>query len=364
MQPAPPDTTQIAAVIIQTLTAEAATETAARVQILPHPVFFLSARGGNAQIWRLEQDGQTLTQVTHETEPISALDVSRVDGSVAYISANQLAIHSVDGSEQLLVDQSDVNPTDNDYAARDRVSDPLFSPDGRVLAYGLNGIWLLDLDSGEASQLLENRNDQEKELYFPLAWSPDGQKLLISISSQESVLLGVLVPGEGPDLLRFEPEGLICCHISWSTDSQSVLVASPYLGLTEAGLWRYDASTGKGTRLIGENELYEFVGWPLELSNGDLQFFYSSSADIPQGEPPLYAMRAAADGISGRIQIREDALNISEALWAEDGSLALIVQSVPDGGGSGPLVLVHGDGRQLQVLVDTASHLHWAGWFQ
>ena len=360
VQLAPPDTTQIAAAVIQTLTAEAAAENAASEQILPHPVFFLSARGSTVQIWRLDRDGQTITQVSQGSAPISAFDVSRVDNSVAYISANQLAILDiVSGDIQLLVDESDANATSEDYAAEERVSDPLFSPDRSVLAYGLNGVWLLDLDRGESSHLLKNSVSQDQELYSPLAWSPDGRKLLISISSQESVLLGVLTPGEGPELIRFESEGLICCHVSWSADSQSVLVASPYLGLTEAGLWLYDAATGEWTRLIGEDELYEFVGWPLDLPNGDLMFFYSSSADVPQVEVPLYALRAAADGISGRIRIREDALNISEALWAEDGSLALIVAARPDGGGSGPLVLVHGDGRQLQVLVDSASNLHW-----
>jgi hypothetical protein len=136
-------------------------------------------------------------------------------------------------------------------------------------------------------------------------------------------------------------------------------VASPYLGLIDSGLWRYNAQSGERITLIGgETGLYEFAGWPLQLANGDLRYFYSSSTDVPGGDVPLYMVASGPDGVSDRTQLRADAFSIREALWAEDGSLALIMSAVP-GDLSGPVIVAFADGSQLQPLLEEAWQLGW-----
>jgi hypothetical protein len=66
------------------------------------------------------------------------------------------------------------------------------------------------------------------------------------------------------------------------------------------------------------------------------------------------------DGLSDRTQLRPDAFsNLVEVLWAEDGSLALVVQAGPDGGPAGSVLLAASDGRQLRLLLDGARMLRW-----
>jgi WD40 repeat protein len=335
--------------------------------ILPHPVYFLSYRSGSAQVWRLEADGVTLSQVTDETDGVDSFDASRVDGRVAFVTNNQLYIaNSGGGVRTLLVDNSAANTEAVDFYYRQRISSPRFSPDGRFLAYAFDGLWILDLTTNESVHLINNEigegdegNPILEKFFGPQLWAPDSAKVLLEIGYQEAGTLAILNPNADPLVTEFESSGIVCCQAAWASDSGSILVASPYIGLVDSGLWRYDAQTGEESTLIGSgSELYEFAGWPLELANGDLQYFYTSSPNIPDGDVALYMVRSAADGVNGRVQLRADAFVIREALWAEDGSLALIVQATT-ASQSGPVVLARSDGTQLQVLLDEGRDLRW-----
>jgi hypothetical protein len=183
--------------------------------------------------------------------------------------------------------------------------------------------------------------------------------VLLEIGYQEAGTLAILDPNADSLVTEFESSGIVCCQAAWAPDSASLLVASPYIGLVDSGLWRYDTQTGEESTLIGSgSELYEFAGWPLELANGDLQYFFTSSPNIQDGDVALYMVRSAADGVNGRAQLRADAFVIREALWAEDGSFALIMQAIA-GSQSGPVVLARSDGTQLQVLLDEGRDLRW-----
>jgi hypothetical protein len=335
--------------------------------ILPHSVYFLSDRSGSAQVWRLEADGATIAQVTNEGEGVEGFDASRVDGRVAFVTNNQLYIANSDGGVRtLLVDNSAANTEAADFYYRQRIGSPRFSPDGRFLAYAFDGLWILDLTTNEAVHLINNEigesdngNPIPEKFFGPQLWSPDSTKVLLEIGYQEAGTLAVLDPSADPLVTEFESNGIVCCQAAWATDSQSILVASPYIGLIDSGLWRYDAQDGEESTLIGSStELYEFAGWPLQLANGDLQYFYTSSPNIPDGDAALYMVRSAADGVNGRAQLRADAFVIREALWAEDGALALIVQAT-GGSQTGPVVLARSDGTQLQVLLDEGRDLRW-----
>ncbi len=338
--------------------------------LLPHSLYFLSSRSGSQQVWRLDADGIGLHQITNEAIAVDGYDVSRADGTIAYVSGNQLYLINSEGSQRrLLVDNSAADRDAEDFFYTQSISKPSFSPNGETLAYAQNGIWTFELATSQAMQLLTNQLETfddgsvlPDELYFPQEWGPDNSRLLISVAQGEGGTLAVLDPASDPPLTRFDSLGVFCCQAAWAPDSGSVLVASPYLGLVDAGLWRYDARSGAQSTLLEtvSADLYQFAGWPLQAANGDLYYFYTSSADIPEGDQPMYMVHSGADGNSGRAQLRSEGFSLVDALWAEDGSLVLIIQVGTGGSGnSGPVMLAFSDGRQLIGLLDEAHQLRW-----
>ena len=363
----------VSTAVAGTLAAEGAdpqaSTTPAYAITLPRPVFFVSGSGGAAQIWRLETDGTTQIQITDEPMTIDGYDISLIDGSIAYVTDNQLYLVDADGSNRrLMVDNAAADPEAEDYFHRQRISDLRFSPDGRMLAYALNGVWILDLTTNQATQMLMNELEETEEgifpeaFYVPLLWAPDEERLLVTVGSSQGSSVSILNVKAGQFVTDLESNDVLCCQVSWTPDGSSVLVASPYIGIIEPGLWRYDAETGKRKTLagFGDDGLFQFVGWPLQLTNDSLRYFYTSSTEIPAQDLPLFMMSSDLDGETNRVQLRPDSFsNIGEVLWAEDGSLALIVQLKPSGGTSGSVILAYSDGRQLQNLLIEAQQLRW-----
>ncbi len=337
--------------------------------VLPHPVYYLSRRSGSKQVWRLEADGVTQTQITTETADVLIFDVSRADSSIAFVTQNQLyLVESDGGNRRLLVDNAAADSQAADFYYSQRLSDPLFSPDGRFLAYSYDGVWILELASFQAVHFVENQLENSEDgskverFYAPLSWAPNSQRLLLSLGGSETSTLGFLNPGAEPLVTEVENNaGLVCCQAAWAPDSNSVVVTSPYIGLVVPGAWRYDAATGARNPLLHSGDgLFHFAGWPLLTADGSLFYFYASSAEVPDGDVPLYMVRSGLDGLSERTQLRPDAFsNIGEMLWAEDGSLALVVQVGADGGSAGSVLLAASDGQQLVLLLDEGHMLRW-----
>jgi dipeptidyl aminopeptidase/acylaminoacyl peptidase len=366
-----PSTEEIVTAVVGTLTAEASSLPPATVSppILPHSLYFLSDRSGTSQVWRLNADGVTLTQMTQAAVTVNDFDVAQADGSLAYVSNNQLVLLTKDGQQILLVDNSAANSEAPDYYYNQLIKVPRFSPDGKTLAYALDGIFFYDLANAKTTQVLPNDLETQddgsvsaKELYIPLEWSPDSTRLLIDIAYGEGSLLGVLHPGGDPLFIRLQSSGSFCCQIAWAPDSRSVLVASPYIELFESGLWRYDANTGGESALIDgySDSVYNFVGWPIQLADGNLRYFYTSSTELPQGDQAFFMVSSKGDAVSVRRQLRPESFNVTDALWAEDGSFVLLVQPGQAGSGnSGAVVLVYSDGRNVLGLLDQAREPRW-----
>jgi hypothetical protein len=144
------------------------------------------------------------------------------------------------------------------------------------------------------------------------------------------------------------------------------VVASPFLGYIDSGLWRIDTITGKATELIpatSPDETLNFAGWPVVLDNGDLRYFYTNTPSFPTGDVPLLMVNSASDGVSGRTILRlENWLNY-EVLWAENGTLALAVQPITgeDAGWprTGPIVLIPPSEDPVIPLGINGYQLQW-----
>lgn len=339
--------------------------------VLPATLLFLSERSGSAQIWQLARDGETQKQLTDEVAGVEGFDVSPADGSLAYVSGNQLYLRAADGSNRrLMVDNAAADRSAAEYFSTQRISNPRFSPDGRYLAYAYAGLWILDLGSNQAVHLLNNEIDAESEAlqtyYVPLAWAPNSQQLVLASGGPAGAANSsrLVFVNPGADTLTTTAQtgvGPACCHAAWTPDSAGLLLASPYTGLLEPGLWRYDPLSGERSSLLaGEEGLLELAGWPLQTAEGELYFFYASTADLPAGDLPLFMVRSPADQPTERELLRAEAFtNMGEALWAQDGSLALVVQVRPEGGRGGAVLLAYSDGRQPQRLLEDGYALQW-----
>jgi len=340
--------------------------------LLPRPLYFLNNGnpGGLLQIFRLERDGKTIHQITFEPAAVDTYDVSPADGSIVFISNNQMLWVDANGAgRRVLVDGG---PVTSDNILTNSVGNPRWSPDGRTIAFAHGGLNFYALDTGAINQVLVNDFDtsagflQVRAIYSPVAYSPDGNKLLINISYSESGTMGIYYLGNNTMAKLNRPDGgMFCCNTSWTPDSGGVYGASPTTGMIDSGLLYANASTGEVSILLpggAPDGTFNFADAPMVGPDAQLYFFFNNLKEIPtSGRTPLYMVRSASDGVTGRTQLRPDEFkDANEILWAPDASFAVIayapIQDVYEGGVP---YIEYPDGRSILLSPDFAFQMKW-----
>ena len=344
--------------------------------LLPHPLYYLgNDNTGMLQVFRVEEDGKTLRQITFEPTAVSRYDVSLLDGSVVYVANNQLLLINADGSARhVLVDGGPVDPNN---PIEDSLSNPVFSPDGGTIAYGYKGLNLYNVSASASNRVLEKPvvdpvtgATRQGELYWPEKYSPDGEKLIITtgIPNSDAIFDAIYYPAS-KSIVRFTSDSgaFICCgEEAWAQDSLSLYAANPTVGMFGSGLWRVDAATGAVTTLLptdagGGN--FNLADEPFLAPDGQLYFFFTT-ASSPDGmiqRSPLQLVRSAPDGVTGRTALSSENFQLlNEALWAPDASLVIVayapMQEVYEGGQAEVIFL---DGRPSVVLTTFAQQMKW-----
>ena len=341
---------------------------------LPRTFYYLAPdSAGVLQVFRLETDGTTQHQVTSEAEGVSDYDVSLVDGSVAYITNNQLLYVNADGSERrVLVDGGTVDPN-NPFIST--LSSPVFSPDAQTLAYGYKGLQIYSFSVDESELVIENQIDDAggglfvpRELYEPERYSPDGTKLLINLGYYEGGSSAVYNLAAG-ELVRLEGgEGAFIWGDAneWAADGSSIYSASSIAGMFSPGLWKIDPTTGQVTTLIpgttGDGN-YNAAKEAYLAPDGQLYFFFATLSS-PEGiftRAPLQMVRSGPDGVTGRTVLSEENFELlNEALWAQDASLVITAMaSAPEISQGGDARIVYLDGRPSVPLTSFAQQMKW-----
>ena len=304
--------------------------------LLPHPLYFLNTDStGFAQVYRLETDGNTTYQVTFEPANVATYDVSPADGSVAYASNNQLLLVNADGSgRKLLMDGGTI---DEQTPYLNRITRPVWSPNGQTIAYHLAGLNLYDVPTGTQRRVLEDKIDEQlsfpRELYFPIQYSPDGSKILLNMGHSEGGFYGIYDPNVD-STQPLSSRHTSCCSEFWTPDSTAVFVSSHLAGAyVLPGLWRIGAD-GSVTELLGGTYPgpFDFVLAPQLGLDGQLYYFYTSYTPeedaMDTGGLPLYLVRSAPDGVTNRTNLIDTAFeSIREVLWAPDASFAIVTSS-------------------------------------
>src|SRR5829696_1319854 len=299
----PPDTSgQVATVVAMTLqasTPQVLNTTVADTPVvtaagLPHGLYYLGVDDQSAsQVFRIERDGTTITQLTFESSGVTDYDVSPMDGSIVYESGIQLIVSNADASNRQVVVEGNPNPNNRGYYY------PVFSPDGRTIAYAREGLYLYSVSTGISKLVYADHplgGTLPPEIYIPDVFSPDGTKLIIEVGHPpDSPWTGAIYSLATNVLQQFggTNQSLSCCVYyggpQWAADSSrfytvaTVPDSSSVVGI----LWKVDANSGAVTELIpggageGTSRLMYLTYEPYLAPEGHLYFF---SAKYPEAE--------------------------------------------------------------------------------
>ncbi|MDQ3694914.1 MAG: S9 family peptidase [Chloroflexota bacterium] len=162
---------------------------------------YLDNRTGVPQLWQTDLRGGPPAALTSFEDRISAL-LSAPDGRRLVFGMDA----SGDERDQLwtLIPDEAATPLTTDRAVMNRLG--AFSPDGRRLAYASNArgeipfdVWTMGLDDPASARMILATD----ETLRPIAWSPDGQTLLVhrSRTMLDNDLYLVSAAGGEPELL-------------------------------------------------------------------------------------------------------------------------------------------------------------------
>lgn len=345
--------------------------------ILPAPLYFLS----DGQIARLETDGETLTQLTQEQEPITDFDVSPVDAHLIYVSGNRLIEANPQYGQRLV--KLDGGPIDlNSPADRSvrHISAPRFSPDGREIVFGFGGLHrMLAGESRDDSVLLasdpypEPNNPPRGVVRFftPGDWSPDAARISVEFAYWPEAGGLAIWDMESQTLLELEsddPNASLCCHWTWGRTPTQAFIASNLLAYGVPGLSKVDATTGKvrplivglppqGPSNVTPARLFRSV---FEAKDGALLTFAATIRDAEQR--PAYSLQRITQDGEIAVPVRDDAFeHLLDVLWARDGSGAAIAVAGPEDptAEEGAILWVPASKRPAVAFPVRGSHLRW-----
>lgn len=162
-------------------------------------LFFLSARGGTFNVWRLPADGGEATQVTnHDLHPVRSLSIAG-DGTLCYVHHGRL--HTLTpGGEPSRVKVELARPArENDVQVEtltDGATEMAPSPDGKRVALVIRGeVFVTSAEHGTTRRITHTAAQERS-----VAWSPDGTTLYYAAERGDSWdVLATSVPADQVD---------------------------------------------------------------------------------------------------------------------------------------------------------------------
>lgn len=348
--------------------------TAAPAGVLPAPILFITDAN---QIARLEVDGITVTTLTDEPELIFDIAVAPDSGSIAYITFGE-----ANSSTLIRIDADGGGRTE---LASGIIRGLTIAADGSVQAGALftttradgaslqAGAWSFPADGGEPTLLVAATDPTTSGgtvtpgvHYQPLAWSPDGRRLLLRLTMNmgpdgpggDIGSIGLALydadSGEVRDLLTLGSEP-ICVVPVWSRASDAVLCANgAAIGPPTPPLWRLNLASGAQEPIVAAGEPTDLILSPLDLPDG-LYFLAGEGINSAQQYTPR---RVRPDGTSESLLPQPVEAGFDGALWTPDGRAMIIGR--PSAGANRTIILQPlGAGEPIELLSGSIGRLMW-----
>jgi dipeptidyl aminopeptidase/acylaminoacyl peptidase len=338
--------------------------------VFKHPLYYLSKDGnGFTQLYRMEVDGKTTSQVVQAPAGITDYDVSLQTGAIAYVTENDLMILRPDDSTPVkILDEIPQDGSDGFYAHH-TIAYPVWSHDGTKLAFYHQGLVVFLPATGEMKTFRQNQVDEGdflivRELYLPDQWSPDDSKLLVTITYYESGTSAVYDFNTDQVVkLTKKEQGSAMGASAWTEDSTQVYIAGYSYGGESSDMWMFDAISGAPFEFIsvhnpdGHLNLAQFP----HIYSGKVYFFYDLLDTYPQSEQTA-RMAVSSQAIPAKPEfLRLDAQYLVEVLWADDAYFALGLQrtSMDEYPYYGNLLYIPINGQPIQTILTKARMAKW-----
>ncbi len=323
-------------------------------------VMFLTARGGQRNLWLMNPDGSNPRQLTSSLSPIAGYDVT-IDGqSIVYSAAGVVRVVRVDGSDERILTGADRF----EYA-------PQFAPDGRSLIVGRRGAdgtdqgwWLVPVPgrgSGDERPLLTDGAPALGSVAAgreALESAPGGSPWAARAAFNTDGSVALLATGDGAlQLIDLSGPIATSARLSltaasvpiWSSAGQAFLVAATSATEPAPGVWLVRPS-GAATRL--------FAGaGPIASSGQGALAALRPLLGLPE---PLHVAYLVSERANPVVLTTASDLSDRTPVFSPNGQDILFVR-VPIGepGGSAGIWVVGTDGRELRQLTRDGAEPRW-----
>ncbi len=320
---------------------------------LPRALYFLSSMNGQPQIYVMDAYGQDLVQITDEPAGVSDFDVAPTTGAIVYVTGNRLMLIQNNFREkEILVEGAPApNPMTNQFIWTEKISDPVWSDNGRYIAFGQNGINILHLSTRDIQTAITNAPPPKGEtspfrFYIPLGFAGDTNDPLIRVVHEEGVVLATYKT-DSQQLVFVNLNA--CCDFTYGIDNIHIYMADDVDANHNPGLWQINPAMGSFKALTFDNESGIYA-WPKQSPFGRLFYFYTEPGKATYG---LYSSQPMA--LENKTLIGEKEVQVGEALWSEDAYL-VVVQDTADQS----IKILKTDGSPTSILPFNGSHFIWS----
>jgi hypothetical protein len=372
-----PATTEAPTVAPTVALTEAPAPTAAPAGVLPAPLLFINDEN---EIARMEVDGTTVTTLTSEPDLIIDFAVSPADGALAYLTID------ADGQGTTLV-RANAEGGERAELARGIIRGVTVAADGSVQAgvvgdaagadgTGLQlGAWNFPSDDSAPTQLAAASEPTQAAdgtmnpgaHYQPLAWSPDGSKLLMRLTMNfgpdapagdiGSTGLALYDVGaiQARDLLPLGAEPL-CIDPAWARGSDAIVCANAAaIGPPTPALWRLDLANDSQETIIPAAEPLVVTFSPHDTPEG----LYVLAGSYVESGLSLMPQRITPDNVTiDQLPLPIEAGH-DGGLWAPDDHAAPVGRPTA----TANRIIVWqplGEGATVELMTGSIGKLEWA----